>query len=327
MMMTDTPHGPIRTPAFRGSARRSGATGSSPRSSCSGLNPDVARGVLSFLAATQATEPIDAQDAQPGKILHEMRGGEMAALGEVPFGRYYGSVDATPLFVMLAARVLRADRRPARSSIDLWPHVIAALDWMDAYGDLDGDGFIEYARRSETGLVQQGWKDSHDSVFHADGALADAADRAVRGPGLRLRGVDAARRALAAARGDDGARATSGRARAERLRARFEQAFWCEELGTYALALDGAEAPVPRARRRTPATACSPASCRPSAPSAVARHADGRRVVQRLGRAHGRRRRGALQPDVVPQRIGLAARQRADRRRPRALRLHGGSRR
>ena len=98
----------------------------------------------------------------------------MAALGEVPFGRYYGSVDSTPLFVMLAGAYYRrtGDRAPSCETIA--PDVQRALDWIERYGDVDGDGFVEYARRTAHGLVQQGWKDSHDSVFHADGTLAEA---------------------------------------------------------------------------------------------------------------------------------------------------------
>ena len=136
------------------------------------LEPELARGVLGFLAATQATTTNSAQDAQPGKILHEARGGEMAALGEVPFLRYYGSVDATPLFVMLAGAYLRrtADRATAEK---LWPNVEQAMRWIDGDGDPDGDGFVEYQRMSDTGLVQQGWKDSTDSVFHRDGSFAE----------------------------------------------------------------------------------------------------------------------------------------------------------
>ncbi|MFO1267047.1 MAG: glycogen debranching N-terminal domain-containing protein [Rubrivivax sp.] len=136
-------------------------------------DPTLARGVLACLAARQATASDPARDAEPGKILHEARQCEMALTGEVPFERYYGTVDATPLFVALAGAYWRrsGDIDFARS---LWPHVTAALEWIDRHGDRDGDGFVEYARRSAEGLVQQGWKDSRDSIFHADGALAEA---------------------------------------------------------------------------------------------------------------------------------------------------------
>jgi glycogen debranching enzyme len=211
--------------------------------------PDIARGVLSFLASTQATHCADAQDAEPGKILHEMRSGEMAALGEVPFGRYYGSVDSTPLFVMLAHAYYR--RSGDRALIDrLWPHVVAALDWMTHDGDADGDGFIEYARRSENGLVQQGWKDSNDSVFHADGTLADGPIALCEVQGYAYAAWKGASE-LADLRGD-GAHAQEWHARADRLAAQFEDAFWCDDLATYALALDGRKRPC-RVRTSNPA--------------------------------------------------------------------------
>lgn len=208
--------------------------------SCLWLCPSLARGVLGYLAATQAHTDDPENDAQPGKILHETRGGEMAALGEVPFARYYGSVDATPLFVMLTAAYFEttADLDFVRA---LWPNVERALGWIDRYGDVDGDGFVEYARRTPRGLVHQGWKDSHDSVFHADGRLAD-------GP-IALCEVQAytyaAKRGaaeIAAALGltDRGHQLTQ---QAALLRSRFEDAFWCDDLGIYALALDGDKRP------------------------------------------------------------------------------------
>ena len=134
----------------------------------------MARGVLRRLAFYQAKTADPLADAEPGKILHEMRGGEMAALREVPFGLYYGSVDSTPLFVLLAG--LYAERTgDIETIVELWPHIEAALGWIDGPGDPDGDGFVEYMRASEQGLANQGWKDSHDAIFHADGRLAEGA--------------------------------------------------------------------------------------------------------------------------------------------------------
>jgi glycogen debranching enzyme len=203
-------------------------------------DPSIARGVLLALAATQATGTDAASDAQPGKILHEARGGEMAALGEIPFKAYYGSVDATPLFVLLAGRYYR--RTGDIETIGrLWPHIEAALAWIERDGDPDGDGFVEYARATDRGLANQGWKDSHDAVFHADGTLAEGPVALCEVQGYvyaaRLHAAE-----LAAALGD-GERARRLRDDAERLRHAFEQRFWCDDLGTYALALDGDKRP------------------------------------------------------------------------------------
>jgi glycogen debranching enzyme len=204
------------------------------------VNPSLARGVLTFLAATQADRIDSAQDAEPGKILHETRSSEMARLGEVPFGRYYGSVDATPLFVMLAGAYFERTGDRAFNA-QLWPHVERALEWIDQFGDRDGDGFVEYARRSPTGLVHQGWKDSQDAVFHLDGSLAE--------PPIALCEVQAyvydakLRAAVMADALGHTSKADRLRGAAEALRAAFEAQFWCEDLSTYALALDGMKAP------------------------------------------------------------------------------------
>jgi glycogen debranching enzyme len=202
---------------------------------CLWFSSEVAKGVLKFLAGTQATEIEAERDSEPGKILHETRKGEMARTGEVPFGRYYGSVDSTPLFLFLAAAYFErtGDSELLRS---IWENIEMALDWIDNFGDRDGDGFVEYTRFSPNGLVQQGWKDSYDSVFHADGSLAE-------GP-IALCEVQAyvyaAKRgisAVAAALGYDN-EAKKLKHEAETLRTLFHEAFWCEEISLYALALD-----------------------------------------------------------------------------------------
>jgi glycogen debranching enzyme len=198
------------------------------------VDPRPARGVLAFLAQTQARGADPSRDAEEGKILHEARKCEMAATREVPFGRYYGSVDSTPLFVGLCGAYWKRTGDLAFIAA-LWPHVLAALRWID--GNADADGFVRYARRSSDGLVQQGWKDSHDSVFHADGRMAEPpiALCEVQGYVYEARLLAAQ---LAEAMGD---RALARRLQdqAEALRQAFQARFWSEGLGLYAIALDG----------------------------------------------------------------------------------------
>jgi glycogen debranching enzyme len=203
---------------------------------CLWVDPEIARGVLSYLAATQAKEFSAERDAEPGKILHEAREGEMAATREIPFGRYYGSVDSTPLFLMLAGAYYRrtADLEFIQS---LWPNIELASNWMDEYGDTDQDGFIEYWRHSSKGLANQGWKDSQDAVFHADGRLAEGpiALAEVQGYAYKAK-LSVAEIAVALGKQE---LAHQKHAEAQKLKAEFQRAFWCDPISTYALALDG----------------------------------------------------------------------------------------
>lgn len=202
--------------------------------------PDLARGVLSHLAQHQATALNPDEDAEPGKILHEMRKGEMAALKEMAFGRYYGAVDGTPLFVFLAGAYYERTG-DVRFIKEIWPNIHAAIRWIEEFGDRDGDGFIEYQRQSADGLIHQGWKDGDDAIFHEDGsdvvgpiALAEAQSY--------VYGAWQAAAKLAEALGLH-EQAALFRKRAERLREDFGRMFWCEEISSFALALDGRKQP------------------------------------------------------------------------------------
>ena len=200
------------------------------------LNPALARGVLTFLARHQATETSPFSDSEPGKIMHETRKGEMAVMRELPFGRYYGGVDTTPLYVYLAASY--ADRTGDMAFIDaMWPSLTAAAGWMEEVGRRDGAGFLTYKRAAESGLSNQGWKDSWDAVFHADGRIPPGPIALVEVQGY----VFAAYRGLAALAKRRGEAELADRWswRAEAVRAAVEEHFWIEEYGTYAIALDG----------------------------------------------------------------------------------------
>ena len=200
------------------------------------FRPQLAVETLSVLAAHQATEDDPWRDAEPGKILHELRSGEMARAGELPHTPYYGSVDSTPLWLVLLGATF--DWTGDRELVDrLWPNAMAALDWIDHWGDRDGDGFVEYERRSERGLLNQGWKDSGDAVRDRTGVEAVAPIALAEVQGYVY---DAKRRlaGLARMRGED-ALAQRLDADADTLAARFEAAFWVEDQRYYAMALDG----------------------------------------------------------------------------------------
>jgi glycogen debranching enzyme len=200
------------------------------------LNPHLAAGVLCFLASTQAHEESAFRDSQPGKIMHEMRRGEMAALREVPFGQYYGGVDTTPLFVMLAgAYEKRTGDRTLNDGI--WKNLLAATQWIERRLDNSATGFLDYARGEKTGLVNQAWKDSSDSMFYADGSFPSGPLAVVEVQGYAYAALRAMSD-LAAVRNDQ-ERSGAWRARAEKLRAGIERTFWIPEMNFYAIAIDG----------------------------------------------------------------------------------------
>jgi glycogen debranching enzyme len=207
---------------------------------CLWVEPELARGVLHYLAQTQAKDFNDFQDAEPGKIFHETRGGEMAELGEIPFKLYYGTIDATPLFICLAGAYLERTN-DVETLKQIWPNIEKALYWIDHYGDIDNDGFVEYKTKSSKGLTNQGWKDSFDSIFHDNGKLAEEPIALCEVQGYAY---DAKVSAAAIARvlGHNEV-AKDLQLQAEQLKENFNKQFWSEAKQVYVLALDGKKRP------------------------------------------------------------------------------------
>lgn len=202
--------------------------------------PSIARGVLEYAFSSLGSKVDPFTDEQPGKVFHEMRRGEMSRNREVPFIPYYGSVDSTPLVLILLHEYIRWTMDLEQLKM-WWPSALRAMQWIEKWGDIDGDGFIEYAKQSPTGLINQGWKDSHDSVMHADGRLAQAPIRLceVQGYGFRARMEMAV---LAQLLGDQDL-SVRFRREALELKSKFRERYWDSAEQFVYLALDGNSLP------------------------------------------------------------------------------------
>jgi glycogen debranching enzyme len=206
-----------------------------------GLNPEIAGGSLRYLAAYQGTKVDPPREEQPGKILHELRFGELANLKQIPHTPYFGSIDSTPLFLVTVVELM--DWLNDRDLFaGLLPNISRALDWIDRYGDLDGDGFVEYGNHAPGGIRNQGWKDSHDSILLSDGRPAEPPIALVEVQGYVYHAKAGLARILE--RFGEAAAAQQLATEAAELQRRFEQHFWLDDHQFYAQALDGAKHPV-----------------------------------------------------------------------------------
>jgi len=205
------------------------------------LNPRLACETLRVLARYQGKEFNDWRDEEPGKIPHEYRTGEMTRAGEMPFGPYYGSVDATPLFLILLSETFNwtGDEKLVQ---ELLPAARAALDWIEKYGDLDHDGFIEYKRRSAKGLTNQGWKDSWDANMHRDGSVAHPPIALVEVQGYCYEAQYRMSQLLRMF--GDVERADKLRKFSSELAKKIEKSFWLPQEGFYAMGLDNQKRPL-----------------------------------------------------------------------------------
>src|SRR5215831_7210046 len=215
------------------------------------LNPDLAVGSLRYLARHQGTKVDRYREEEPGKILHEIRFGELANLGQVPHTPYYGTVDATPLFLVLLVELLDWTADVDLFS-ELWPNVMAALDWIDRYGDLDGDGLVEYAQHSRTGVRNQGWKDSYNSLTESQGEPAPLPVALVEVQGYVYHAKSGLARVFRRLRRIREVEKLEGEA--EALRRRFEKGYWMAEQRYYAQALD-------RDKRQVVSISSNPGHC------------------------------------------------------------------